>query len=381
MAWPTIVLNGPLVNQTLSTIKFDKNGESTNQEIFICENWVDGYNWAKNNNHNMALFVKSGTLIADWIKFCELVNAYPHNGLIAHLIWHPDDRLYLDDQCWFMNIKNFDVEDFLLDMVTHPLPIRSEKNLHDDYTPLWVKSTSEQTIQYKVTNFGQGLIARQLSNNRPIVNWNNSIRDLKYFQYNNTVDLTKFQDYKNIAENQLWIFNNEPIIVVKKQKLVSPGSGLSWIVNIIDSATNEIQLVDISRIQIKFCQELWNNWNGDNYGEFVWNFIKSNDLIHYQFDNPNLTTLDRLKLKSPKKFVEYVNTTFANIVVSDFKKQWQLAKETKIVKFCNDNLINWVLNNKIDLYDDIWCSNILNYKWTLLHTTAEQYTKFQEKLK
>ncbi len=37
--------------------------------------------------------------------------------------------------------------------------------------------------------------------------------------------------------------------------------------------------------------------------------------------------------------------------------------------------------DNIDKYDDIWCSNILNYKWTLLHTTVEEYENFQRKIK
>ena len=64
----------------------------------------------------------------------------------------------------------------------------------------------------------------------------------------------------------------------------------------------------------------------------------------------------------------------------NFVNYWQNAQKTKIVKFCNDNLIDWVLKNNIRDYDNIWCSNILNYKWTLLHTTVEQYNNFQLKI-
>ena len=141
-----------------------------------------------------------------------------------------------------------------------------------------------------------------------------------------------FQNYKNIAENQLWIFNNDPIVVVKKSKLVSPGSGLSWVLNILNPATTEIQIVDISNIQIKFCQELWNAWSGIDYGNFVWNFIEENKLVHYELDNPNLTTLERLHLKGKTKFIKYVDDRFNNIVNKNFQAQWSIAKQTKQVK-------------------------------------------------
>ena len=381
MTWPVIIKHGPALNQTLSGIQFDKFGNKTNQEIHICNSWVDGFGWAKEKQHTRALFVNSGTVVTDWSTFCTLVNNYPHNGLIAHLIWHPTEHLYINDQCWFMNIQDFEPDDFSVDYVSHPLPLRSKNNLHDDYTPLWVKPSADQTTQYSVTNFGQGLIARQLLNNRSVVNWNNAARDLKFFLYDKPLDLNKFQDYKNIAENQLWVFNNEPITVVKQASLVSPASGLSWMLNIVDPATEQIQLVDISRIQIKFAQELWTAWNGDNYGEFVWNFIDVNTLTHYELDNPTLTPLERLKLKGRTKFIEYVDATFKNSVDKEFKHRWQLAQQTKTVNFYNDNLINWVINNDVSKYDHIWCSNILNYKWTLMHTTVDQYTKFQSKIK
>ena len=381
MTWPIIIKRGPDLNQTLSGIKFGKFGNNIQQNIFICDEWVNGFNWAKEHGHGQALFVNSGTLITDWQKFAELIDNYPHSGLIAHLIYYPDQRLYLHDQCWFMNIDYFESTDFTVTHVDHPLPIRAEQNLHDDYTPLWVRPSSTDRTKYDVTKFGQGIIARQMQNNRPIVNWNNPSRDLKFFMYNKPLDLTKFQYYKDIAENQLWVFNNEPIVVVKKEKLITPGSGLSWMLNLIDPSTKEIQIVDVSCIQIKFCQALWANWNGNDYGTFVWNFIEQNKLVHYEIDNPNLTEIDRLKLKGRTKFIEYVNATFKNKVNRDFMDHWMLAKQTKTVGFCNDNLIKWVINNDVSKYDHIWCSNILEYKWTLLHTTVDEYQQFQSKIK
>lgn len=378
MFWPVIILDGPLRNQTLSGIQFDKYGETTKQETFVCDKWVDGFAWAKQHGYNSALFVKSGSMFTDWPQWKKLINNYPHTGLIAHLIWHPGKQAYLDDQCWFMQLDNFVADDFTINTVSHPVPTRSDQNLHDDYTPLWIKPTGT-VIEYNTSEFGQGLIAKQLQSNRAVVNWNNAARDLKFFLYDGKVDLTQFQDYKSIAENQLWVFNNEPIVVVGRPRLISPGSGLSWMLNIIDNITQHLQIVDISCVQINFCQQLWHTWNGIDYGNFVWNFITQNNLKHYEIDNPNLTPLERLKLRKKSTFVEYVNRRFAEQVGENFSGRWLQATKTKVVKFCNDNLIDWVLKNDVGDYDNIWCSNILSYKWTLLHTTVDNYNNFQSK--
>ena len=380
MSWPVVILRGPNLNQTLATVQFDKLGTRTNQLIFVCNNWMDGFVWAKSNGHTQTLFIKSGTIIKDWDQWKELVDTYPHKGLIAHLIWHPGHAVYINDQCWFMDVDQFDLDDFICDTVTHPSPIRSEQNLHDDYTPLWIKA-GDHTVTHPVTNFGQGLIAKQLQKNRAIVNWGQAARDLKLFLYSNPLDLDIFSDYKHIAEEQLWIFNNESIDVVKKQKLLSPGSGLYWILNIAHPATQEIQIVDISKTQITFCKSLWETWDGTDYGNFVWDFIKKHNLIHYELDEPNMRPLDRLKLKSKSRFVDYVNSKFKSMVDPTFVDVWNQAKHNKVVNFCNDNLITWVLDNDTDKYDSIWCSNILDYKWTLLHTTVEEYNNFQAKIK
>lgn len=379
MTWPVVIKYGSNLHQTLATVKFDLYGNKTDQEIFICYDWASGLEWAFGKGHKQVLFLNSGTIIKDWLKFRKLIAEYPHRGLIAHIIWRPDEQLYLDDQCWFMNIDQFELEDFGLSAVTHPIPVCSSQNLHDNYTPLWVKPTTGN-IQYQTSHFGQGLIARQLINNLPIVNWNNSARDLKFYLYDVKLDLSLFSDYMDIAENQLWIFNNEPVLIIGKPRLVSPGSGLSWMLNIIDPCTIEMQIVDISRIQIKFCQTLWHSWNGEDYGTFVWNFIQDNRLTHYEMDNPQLSALERLKLKNKTKFIQYVNATFDNLIPNDFATKWQLVQQTKQVKFHNSSLISWVLYRDIDVYDHVWCSNILDYKWTLLHTTPAQYVLFQSKL-
>jgi hypothetical protein len=379
MTFSVVIRSGPNLNQTLSTILFDQFGQPTNQEVFVCADWFEGFNWATQHGYDLVLFVDSGTLFTDWPSWCSLIDRYPHAGLVAHLIWYPDTQLYLHEQCWLMNVTQFDQQDFLAKSVQHPVAVRSEQNLHDDYTPLWVCPTDVLQSEYATTHFGQGIIARQLNRQQGLVNWNNSARQIKSFLYDCAIDLSQFQQYKDVAENQLWIFNNEPMAIVKKSRLVSPGSGLSWMLNITDPATTHLQIVDISRVQVLFNQELWYHWNGTDYGTFVWDFIIQHQVVHYQFDATDLTPLEKLKLKNKNRFVQYVNDIFVQLVPPDFAAQWQQARQTKSIEFCVDNLITWVLDNDINSYDHIWKSNILNYKWTLLHTTAEQYKQFQLK--
>lgn len=377
-----VVKNGPDINLTLAGIMFDKFGSKLKQNIIICDTWVEGFEEAKLTQFKSALFINSGTIITDWLKFANTLSEYPHQGLIAHLIWPLDQHLYLDQQCWFMQLDKFDVDDFTATVVSHPALQRSKQNLHDDYTPLWVKPDTSNTIEYAVDGFGQGLIAKQLCQNSGIVNWNNTVRDVKYFRYSNTDKniLDKFSNYIQLAETQLWVLNNEKIATTNNTNLLMPGSGLGWMLNIIQESVQEIQIVDISRTQIKFCQQLWSTWDGNDYGSFAWHFIGQNQLTHYELDRADLSPLERLHLKNKSKFIKHVNDYFADTMPDNFVELWNHARHSKKVNLINDNLVTWALNNDTQQFDSIWCSNILDYKWTLLHTTADEFNRFKTKI-
>lgn len=379
-----IVLKGPELNATLASVEYGHWGQKTNQPIIICNSWQEGFEQAKNDKCKLVLFVRSGTIFLDWDNWISLLRNYPHQGLVAHLIWHPTQLPYIDDQCWLVDLSKFDLSDLNNTEIKSRNPIRSDQNLHDNYTPLWIK-TGDQTITYTSTHFGQGLIAKQLNNNKVISNWTPQARDLKFFCYPNIDVQDKiyktFSDYLTLAENQLWVFNNEQFSITNKTKLVTPGSGLHWMFNIIQSHVTQVDIVDISKIQIAFCNKLWTQWDGVNYGEFSWNFIQDQKLTHYEIDQANLSDLDRLMLKKPSRFIEYTNCKFdqslLNHGIEDFADKWQQAKQYKKLTIFNDNLVHWILAHPTEK-NNLWISNILDYKWTKLNTSSADCEKFKQ---
>lgn len=384
MTWAVVVLDGPGLNATFAGIEFDQWGQSTKQPILVCDSWTSGVEQAKNNGYEKALFVRSGTIFTDWKQWAALLNNCPHQGLIAHIIWRKDQQPYIDDQCWFADLTQIEYEDLNTTQVTMCVPVRSQQNIHDDYTPLWLKPGSVATT-YTATHFGQGLLAKQLNNNKVVCNWSNAARGIKFFCYPNTDANSQiqkaFEDYLNLAENQLWIFNNEPFNIKNNSTLVTPGSGLHWMFNLVQPQTATVHLVDISRIQIKFCQELWDHWDGNNYGAFCCNFIKDNQLKHYELDQPNLTDIERLKLKNLTRLLQHINDRFTKALaehnIDNFSGLWQQAQRSKQLTVANANLIHWILQRP-ELASNLWMSNILEYKWTKINTSAEDYKKFRK---
>jgi hypothetical protein len=383
-----VVKNGPNLNASLSSFRYNRLGQHTHQPFVVVDEWVEGFRQAKNQGYRSALFINNGTVFTDWEEWTKMMTNYPHQGMISHMIWHPGKSFRLHDQCFFLDLDLFDEEDFTAAKLTHLSPIRSEQDMHDDYTPLWVKPCKDY-VNYIADGFGQGLISRQLNRGLPIVNWNNRARQFKWYMYSQQPELIeRFNqeqaEYNTLAETQLWVLNNEPIHLIKGTSVVTPGSGLFWILNATQPQVTEIKIVDISRTQLEFNLDLWNTWDGENYGEFAWHFIKKHELVHFEIDQANLEPLERLKLKNSRHFIEYINNKFDQLAaqagVADFKNQWQQAKLSTTVTFTEANLVSWVLANAVEDIDAIWCSNILDYKWTMVHTSQEQFDEFKNKI-
>jgi hypothetical protein len=387
MNFVIIIKQDRLINQTLSTIKFDQYGTPTNINLITCETWVEGFIKARSLRYKFALFVNAGTVFSDINVFVEQLSQYPHKGLIGHIIDPNDSTRFfnLDEQCFFLDLELFQKDDFIISNFDAVLPLRSDTNLHDNYTPLWLKPSKNKLQSWLGTKFGEKLLANQL-NRDIVVNWNNTVRDNKKFLYNKETIrqwINEQSKYINQTENQLWVFNNEPIPTATKHKLLAPASGLCWIKNLISSPVELINLVDISKPQLALAKQLWDKWDGVNYGEFVFNFIKENKVIHINLDQPTISDLDRIKLKSSKIFVETVNAIFEKQTadIADFSKQWILIKNKKQVTFTQADMVKF-LPKYLETTEEfnLWISNILDYKYTLIKNTEEDYQQFTSAL-
>jgi hypothetical protein len=190
-----------------------------------------------------------------------------------------------------------------------------------------------------------------------------------------------------MAEQQLWITNNQDLLFKDTKHLISPASGLFWIMSAIAKSIDKITLVDISKTQIELAQLLVNTWNGVNYSEFVFNFIKQKKLKHLQFEKP-LSPLEQLQVQKREYFCQRVDELFQqqltahNLTKEEFQARWANIKKIPI-DIINDNIVNQINSKHITLTADctIWISNILDYKYTWLKSTVEEIELFNSILK
>jgi hypothetical protein len=382
-----VIKKGIGLHLTLASVRFDQFGAQRDVSIIECDTWEQGFQSAKNIGVSHALFINAGTVFNDLDEFLQQLKKYPHRGLIGHIVDPLDNTqaFYLHDQCFYLDIEFFSKEDFAIKDFTGPIPVRSEQNIHHNYTPLWL-DTGNQVNLYPGKQFGERLISKQLLARRQVVNWKHTLRQFKYFLYSPeeyAEHLLKQQSYLDVAENQLWIFNNESFnIFTQNTRLVCPASGLYWMFNLVNTSLTNIDLVDISDTQIQFAQELWNKWDGNDYGQFVADFVKTNKIQHISLDQINLDEIEKLKLKQSSYLRNTVNNTFDALCnmynIKDFRQLWINRHRVKVT-FTKTSIVDFVNTYEHAKYD-LWISNILDYKYTLIKHTREQIEQFNQVL-
>lgn len=373
-----VIRSGQNQYLTLSSIRFQHLGGRRPLDIIFCDTWVNGFREAKQTNHTSALFVDAGTIFYDWDKFEDALSNYPHQGLIGHIVDPLDSSVYyLHEQCFYLDLANFDESDFVDSEYSVTGALRSETNIHDNYTPLWIKAAPGTHTRLSL-KFGEKLIAKQLNSNRSVVNFHQKLRQYKQFIYK-AEDLENYISSQkqniDLAESLFWIFNNEQLnIHTTNRQLVTPASGLFWIFNLSNPSITSINLVDISKPQINFAKHLWDTWDGVNYGKVVATYIRENKLIHYQLDDSKLDRLESIKLKNPAYLESRINEIFNKQCIAygidNFVPMWQ-SRHRVNVTFTNTSIIDYILNSSSTGYD-LWMSNILDYKYNLLKHSKEE---------
>lgn len=382
-----VIRKGKYFHYSFSSVRWNQWGSPTDYDIITCDNWKDGFLEAQTKNKNLVLFIDSGTVFNDIEDFVEKLRTYPHQGVVGHIIDPLDeDKFYsLHPQCFLLDVKKFQSDIFDDGEFIAPGCQRSEQNIHDDYTPLWLKpgkSTSSLAIQ---SEFGQKIISQQICRGEIVSNWHQKLRDNKIFLYRDEVRdiwITSQKSYLDLAEQHLWVLNNQPVRSIDAKHLISPASGLFWM---IGTEATTIDLVDISHHQLELAKNLVDQWDGTDYGSFVYDFIIKRKIRHIQLDVAMSDTA-KLKLLSNKKlFCQYVNDRFISqlenfsISSDEFAQKWQQTRNKKI-SYNLENMVDWLLHADISDDTGIWLSNILDYKYTWIKSSDKDIQDCQSKL-
>ncbi len=160
-----------------------------------------------------------------------------------------------------------------------------------------------------------------------------------------------FDDYCNMIENTLWIFNNEMIKL--KTDVHMTGGGVHWMFQ-----KGNVNIFDISKVQVSFINSLLQEWDGKNYGEFVYNFITKNKIIHFHVNLDETQNSNKELILDKDNFIIKINDNF-EMLVNKYDPQWKWDSE-KTVKVQIGNLIAQLPNVYLG---KALISNIFDFKY------------------
>ena len=159
-----------------------------------------------------------------------------------------------------------------------------------------------------------------------------------------------FEEYYNLIENTLWVFNNE--VMKLKKNVYMTGAGVNWMFQ-----EGEINIYDISKAQVKFVNSLIEEWDGNNYGKFVYNFIVKNKIMHFHLNLNEEQKSNRDLIRKKDDFIKAINDNF-EFLKKKYKPDWKW--NPKNIKVKNGNLIEQM--SKVYLGKAI-LTNIFDFKY------------------
>jgi hypothetical protein len=251
---------------------------------------------AKDYTH--AVVLSTGTEFINGDEFFHEVEKEVYSGKDFFLIGHIPDRddgyYELHDQCYIINLKTYKelgcpiVGEFAFySEHTQIEPRRSEENIHDDYTPLWVVPGDKER-KYKHKWHGWNILSVAFANKKLVkVIMERFRRNKKYYYPNYEPAFIPASTYlygKNqvAAQTIFYPHNTEEIVKVDFEgpvrQLITQASGLNWVDYLITYGYNKntvVRFVDYNLFALECMKEITDKWDGKNYSTFVKDYIKS----------------------------------------------------------------------------------------------------------
>ena len=159
-----------------------------------------------------------------------------------------------------------------------------------------------------------------------------------------------FHEYYKLIENTLWIFNNEGMKI--KENVFMTGAGVNWMFQ-----KGEINIFDISKMQCRFIESLLAEWDGKDYGTFVYNFLRKNKVMHFHINLNEQQHSNKDLIHNKSKFVAKINENF-EFLKKKYNPDWHW--NPKNVKVKNGNLIEQL--SKVYLGKTL-LTNIFDFKY------------------
>ena len=300
--------------------------------------------WAAEQNLNYLIINATGSSLSDSTSpMIQQVTRYltenPNISIVGHILDKKDSYYEIHHQCMLININWWKSAGRPLfgeesnQQITTTVPLRSEENHHDDYTPLWVSQGTEVKT-YNNTKQGWNLIKVALETSEKVLSWPKYIRLSKLYLY---PEVTYGASTKiSTVINKLQVFthfiaNTETPTIVdldecngKFDTVISPASGITPILTAWRCGLKEgdcLKIYDISPFALdiqKFMRD-----EPIDYKNFRFSFFeiinKKIDMFGHQMlcAGDNIAKMQEIINKFlPEGLEDFINNVWPHINVS-----------------------------------------------------------------
>ena len=250
-------------------------------------------------DYTHAVVLSTGTEFINGDEFFHEVEKLVYSNdkffLMGHIPDRDDGYYELHDQCYIINLNTYrdlgcpEVGEFAYYSSHFQIePMRSVDNVHDDYTPIWVKP-GHMLREYKHKWHGWNIISVALAAGESIDVFPVEFRNNKLYYYPNyePAFIPKssylYGKYSVASQALFYPYNTEQFVAVDFkgpiQQLVIQASGLQWYEYLLYYGYDEntvVRFVDYNLFALECMNHITTRWSGTtSYIEFVQDYVDS----------------------------------------------------------------------------------------------------------
>jgi hypothetical protein len=288
---------------------------------------------AKDYTH--AVVLSTGTEFINGDEFFNEVEKEVYSGKEFFLLGHIPDRddgyYELHEQCYIINLKTYKelgcpvVGKFAYySSHTQISPKRSDENIHDDYTPIWV-TAGDTSKQYKHKWHGWNILSAAFANKKFVKPFPSRFRNNKRYYYPNYepafINACTYLYGKNqvAAQTLFYPYNTEHVadttVESPLKQLVIQASGLQFVDYLTEYGYDEntvVRFVDYNLFALECMNAITQYWDGEHYMDFVnghintrYGFVKSSQRENWITLTGTAQTVDPTVWNDIKKKVKF----------------------------------------------------------------------------
>jgi len=244
-----------------------------------------------------AVVLSTGTEFINGNAFFNEVEKFIDSSyyfVMGHIPDREDGYYELHDQCYLINLTIYNQlgrplvgKPSYYSAHTQLEPLRSEDNIHDDYTPTWV-ITGHTPKRYKHKWHGWNLLSVGFDSTHPILVFTEAFRKNKKYYYPNyeqaflPASTYLYGKYSVAGQTLFYPYNTESVVALPDFKgpikqLVIQASGLQFIKYLLEHKYNydtTVRFVDYNLFALECMKNIVDSWNGRDYLGFVKEYAK-----------------------------------------------------------------------------------------------------------